>query len=401
MKSLFKVLFLSLFCHIVLTGQTEVVVEDIGDNGINFLTLRTENPAPSNIYLFSDGIAKKATVGTTLSGYPITFQTNDGEKLRITDSGRLGMGTTTPARDIEISNKGAGNTIIRLSHDDLNIPGAVREIGLELYSPETNASVSATDWRIMNRGRLTFDFGQDQVNFDRIFEMGRSGSNIFSLFSSNVGIGKFPGRVLDVQEDTDDLIARFAQTSQGSVGFELVRQSGAVNNTNRDWQILNDDTGIFTIGDATDGTNYKTQFRISPTVTAVDTDFSPLQDNVFDLGSATTRWENVFATNPIINTSDIREKKNITEINYGLETINKLNPVSYYWKQGDTDKKLGLIAQEVFEVIPDVVNVPETEEGLYGISYTELIPVLIQSVKELSETVKQQETRINELESKK
>jgi len=370
MNSFIHVIFFILFSHIMLIAQSEVVVEDIDDNGINFLTLKTDNPAQSNIYLFSDGIAKKATLGTTQSGHPITFQTNDGEKLRITDSGRLGMGTTTPARDIEIYNEGPGNTIIRLTHDDLNQGQGTRQIGFELFSPETNASV------------------------------GKSGSNIFSFFSSNVGIGKFPGRILDVQQDTDDLIARFAQRSTEAVGLELVRQNGNINDTNRDWQILNDDNGIFTIGDATDGTNYETQLRLSPTFFSADTHIVPLKDNVFDLGSSSARWDNVFATNPIINTSDFREKKEINSIEYGLETIQQLKPVSYYWKSGDADKKLGLIAQDVLELIPEIVNIPEDEKGLYGITYSELIPVLIKSIQELSESVEQQEIKIKELESR-
>lgn len=400
MNSFIHVLFFLLFFQIILVAQSEVIVEDIDDNGINFLTLKTENPAQSNIYLFSDGIDKKATIGTTQSGHPITFQTSDGEKLRITENGRLGMGTTTPARDIEIYNEGPGNTIIRMSHDDLNQGQGTRQIGFELFSPETNASVSASDWKILNQGRLTFDLGQDQVNFERVLEMGKSGSNIFSFFSSNVGIGKFPGRILDVQQDTDDLIARFAQRSTEAVGLELVRQNGNINDTNRDWQILNDDNGIFTIGDATDGTNYETQLRLSPTFFSADAHIVPLQDNVFDLGSSSARWDDVFATNPIINTSDFREKKEINSIEYGLETIQQLKPVSYYWKSGNADKKLGLIAQDVLEIIPEIVNVPEEENGLYGITYSELIPVLIKSVQELSEALQQQELKIKEMESR-
>jgi|GEM_PF-4004599 len=393
------VVFLSLN-HLLLIGQSEMVIEDIDNNGINFLRMNTQNPAPSNIYLYSDGISKKASIGTTADGHPITFQTKDGERMRITDTGRIGIGTATPRQNVHIAGRGESKTVLRLSHDDSNAnPLFRREIGIELFSDESTASISSQDWRIMNRiNGLDIERALDEVNFERIVRYGKSGSNIFSFFSSNIGIHRFPTRALDVLEKSDDLLARFTQASQGSVGIELIRQNGNNNTTNRDWQIVNDDTGIFRIGDSTNGTNFKTQFRISPTVAAVDTDFRPLQDNVFDLGSLDTRWDNIFATNPTIVTSDIREKKEITKISYGLETINKLNPVSYYWKSGDTSKKLGLIAQEVLDIVPEVVNVPESEDGLYGMSYSELVPVLIQSIQELSDKVDQQSKLILELQ---
>lgn len=216
----------------------------------------------------------------------------------------------------------------------------------------------------------------------------------------DLGVGRIPTRKLDIQSDAGDLIARFIQSTSDNVGLELVRQSGATNTSNRDWRILNDDSGIFLLQDATSGTGYTTQFRISPTIAGVDTDFIPLQDDVFDLGSSNARWDNVFASNAFIQTSDMREKKEVTEIDYGLETVNRLRPVSYFWKDGDKNKKIGLIAQEVLEIVPEVVDVPETENGLYGMSYSELVPVLIISIQELTTLIKNQERRITKLELK-
>lgn len=228
-------------------------------------------------------------------------------------------------------------------------------------------------------------------------------TNTNSIFSSNVGIGDGltqVNRLLELFDDTNDVIPRFIQASQGNVGLELIRQSGTSNTSNRDWRILNDNSGIFVLQNATNGTDYITQFRISPSVTGVDTDIRPLQDNTFSLGSSSARWDNIFATNPLINTSDFREKKEIKAIQYGLEALEQLMPVSYFWKSGDADKKLGLIAQDVLKIIPEVVNVPENKEDLLGIKYTELIPVLIQSIKELNEKVEKQQMTIDELVSK-
>ena len=84
--------------------------------------------------------------------------------------------------------------------------------------------------------------------------------------------------------------------------------------------------------------------------------FASADDNLNSLGNSTHRWKTLFATNGTINTSDRRDKENIIPIPYGLETIMKLNPVSFTWK-GDADRqrKLGLIAQEMQELLPEVV----------------------------------------------
>ena len=57
----------------------------------------------------------------------------------------------------------------------------------------------------------------------------------------------------------------------------------------------------------------------------------------------------------------------------------KLNPVSFEWKTDDS-KSFGLIAQEVEEIIPEIVHVKE--DGTKTVSYIQLIPMLISMVKD-------------------
>lgn len=381
------------------TAQNEVEIDDLNNDGNVRLKMTTSNPDFRELNLGLDPITKQAILGTK-TNHDMSFYTNDTERLRIRDNGRIGIGTTNPARALHIDGDGAGNTLIRLERDNGT---ATTEIGIELYATGNGPSITDTDWRIVNTGgglRFQHAFNQNGT-FSELLRMGFSGStNPYSFFNTSVGIGRFPTRTLDVQESDEDMIARFTQTTTDAVAIELVRQSGNVNNSNRDWRIMNDDTGVFTIGDATNGTNYVTQLRLSPTNFSIDAHCRPLQDNVFDLGAPTTRWDDIYATNSVINTSDRREKQDIKTLSYGLEAVQQLQPVSYYWRDGDPDKKLGLIAQDVYEVIPEVVTLPEGEEGLYGITYTELIPVLIQSIQELSAEVNRQKEKIENLENK-
>jgi hypothetical protein len=90
--------------------------------------------------------------------------------------------------------------------------------------------------------------------------------------------------------------------------------------------------------------------------------------------------------------SDSRDKKNIQPSTYGLDFINKLNPVTFDWNMRDGakvgDKDLGFIAQELQEVDDEnlqlvYANNPDRLEASYG----RLIPVLVQAIKELKAEV--------------
>jgi hypothetical protein len=108
----------------------------------------------------------------------------------------------------------------------------------------------------------------------------------------------------------------------------------------------------------------------------------PATDNTRSLGAAGARWTQVFAANGTINTSDRRLKKNIKDISYGLADVMKLRPVSYEWIKGSSGTKLGLIAQELQEVIGEVVHVGDDKEKSLGVYYADLVPVLIKAIQE-------------------
>jgi hypothetical protein len=60
-----------------------------------------------------------------------------------------------------------------------------------------------------------------------------------------------------------------------------------------------------------------------------------------------------------------------------------------------------LIAQEVFQVIPEAVNVPMDESvELWSMDYEKLIPVLIRAVQEQQEVIENLKQKVNELENR-
>jgi hypothetical protein len=92
--------------------------------------------------------------------------------------------------------------------------------------------------------------------------------------------------------------------------------------------------------------------------------------------------------------SSIRYKKDIRPLQDSLAKVNSLNGVSYVWKE--TKKAdLGLIAEEVNEVYPELVHKTETDE-VEGIDYGKLTAVLIEAVKELTGRVQTLEKQLEQ-----
>ncbi len=142
------------------------------------------------------------------------------------------------------------------------------------------------------------------------------------------------------------------------------------------------------------------------------TKLSPLNGNgSSSLGSLLStkydgyRWGTLYTTtNPNVS-SDITLKKDIKPLNYGLNEIRKINPISYIYKSeklpngqelsdDDKTKMLGFSAQELQQIIPEVVSSSgwnTKDEKTYtkvaaptlGVRYGDLIPVLFNATKQL------------------
>ena len=100
--------------------------------------------------------------------------------------------------------------------------------------------------------------------------------------------------------------------------------------------------------------------------------------------------------------SDLKFKENIAPIESPLSKILNLRGVSFNWRTEEfkdkgfpEDKHYGVIAEEIELVLPEVVK--EGLEKEKGVSYTEIIPVLIEAMKEQQKTIEEQKREIGEL----
>jgi len=153
-----------------------------------------------------------------------------------------------------------------------------------------------------------------------------------------------------------------------------------------------------------DGLNRRFKIRDKDT----DTEYLAVDATTGDVGIRTVNPTNILtiqqnsATDPIADAwttySSKRWKTNIKPIDGALDKVNRLRGVSYDWKS-DGKHDIGLIAEEVGEVIPEVVAYEENGLDAKSIDYSRLVAVLIEAMKEQQNQVKQQQAMIEDLKA--
>ena len=86
--------------------------------------------------------------------------------------------------------------------------------------------------------------------------------------------------------------------------------------------------------------------------------------------------------------SDKRLKDNIVRIENPLEKVGKIGGYTFDWNDKQetyTGKDVGVIAQEIQEVLPELVT--ERDNGYLAVKYEKIVPLLIESIKELKQEV--------------
>ena len=106
-------------------------------------------------------------------------------------------------------------------------------------------------------------------------------------------------------------------------------------------------------------------------------------------------------TGTLVDISDRRLKENISKIDNSLSKIMSLNGYSFSMK-ADGNKKLeyGVMAQEVQKVLPYAVSITDEDKGHLGVSYVQLLPVLIEAMKEQQAEIETQKAKIDDLETR-
>jgi hypothetical protein len=106
--------------------------------------------------------------------------------------------------------------------------------------------------------------------------------------------------------------------------------------------------------------------------------------------------------------SDERAKVNIIKLESSLDKILSLKGVSFDWNSevvptlaAEQHRQIGLIAQEVEEIVPEVVNVEKVEgQELKSVRYENLVALLIEGMKEQQDQINSLKETVQELSTK-
>jgi hypothetical protein len=125
-------------------------------------------------------------------------------------------------------------------------------------------------------------------------------------------------------------------------------------------------------------------------------------DNIGNVGIGTTTPTyklhvsgDIYASGNVTAGSDERMKTNINTIQNALSTVNNLRGVSYFLADKQI-KNIGVIAQEVEKVLPEVVLTDNSPQQLKSVAYGNIVGLLIEAIKELSRKIEFLENKSKE-----
>ena len=370
------------------------------------MSIEDENGALSHRFYAADASSEYQMCDTG-GTYKVILRSTGASYL---NGGNVGIGTIAPGAKLQVSASQSGRTTVGDSRvlilDD--IEGSVdtrQEIGFG-YGPAAGATYQPA---VM--GYLLTD-GAGRTKGDLYFAL-RNNTNpdlapverVTITSAGKVGIGttspvsqlhtKTEGDLVAIFEDGDNPFILLKDANAGvNLKYAGLRLNGnllSLGKTNdvisafTDYMSVNTSSGNVGIGTTSPGAKLDV---VSPGIKA-------FFDGGFT-GASLCRESDVASARIGICSSSKVYKEQIATHNYGLDIIERLNPVTFNWKKDGTDG-IGFIAEEVEEVLPLLVNY--TDGVINGVRYGEITSVLANAVKELKAENEAMKVRLIKLES--
>jgi len=306
------------------------------------------------------------------------------ERMRVKKDGNVGIGTTSPA-DILSVNSSSTDTILHLTNTST---GTAISDGLRM------GLVGASAYFLL-RENANMLFHTNNTERMRITNDGKVGIGTTSPAATlhvdgSVRFEDLTSGILQVDSNGDVSVntSLTSYTAGGDYGLTL---SGTEFRLEDDRRRNSTTTDIYT-GNTHDYTFYDASIGI----------------RWYTAGSEDMRLENdgdlhvdrdVIAYSTTI--SDERLKDDVQTIESACEKVSSLRGVEYTWNSGSRkgQREIGVIAQEVEKVIPEIVRekkLPLMDDEVYKtVDYEKLVAVLIEANKELQDRVSKLESKLD------
>jgi hypothetical protein len=354
------------------------IAKDANEEHLTLKTNYADTNTPRGAIKWRDGSNVTGAIHTEFDGTDVSMRFgslynsgyNTTTRMTLTGQGQLGIGTSTPSEKLDIRD---GELVF--THSSLNqaSSGTIR-------FNEYNGDNVAGSYMRYNGSSNSFHMYLNNESTDYEFLRATRNSHlVLQSGGNNVGIG--------VASPADKLHV------DGSIRINDSSSGGLKVGTSQDLQIYHNGTNSFGADNYTGILLYQQrtqdshiQFRLNEGGTIAekfrmeaDGDFHAHQDVI------------AYSTTP----SDKKLKTNIKDIEYGLDTIMKLNPKEYDWKK-DNRHDIGFIAQEVEEVIPEIVkDKKHFDKEIKTLDYEKLTAVLIKAVQEQQEQINELKEKLN------
>jgi hypothetical protein len=224
-------------------------------------------------------------------------------------------------------------------------------------------------------------------------------TRLFIGADGRIGIGtEIPAGILNIKGNTNALYPTLLLTEIVD-GYSRLTFKNTVNDT-KNWTIAGWSTGS--------DNNSRLNFYYDNGVTG--TNFMSIDGNGnVGIGTMTPGYKltvngTAWCSSGAWTGSDIRWKRNIKNLNNSLSDILELNAVSYDLKTDEfpemgfeTGKQIGLIAQDVEKIFPELVRTDNN--GYKSVSYEKLSVLLVEGIKEQQKQIQDQQKEIDELKT--
>lgn len=379
----------------------EFVIQGTSNGALN---IRSTSGNSNYLFFTENGVADRYLLGSPAGSGALVFRSNSydfsngSERMRLDASGNLGLGVTPSAW-------GSGTKALQVG----TYGGLAWSGGVDI-SMTNNAYYDGTNWVyiasqeasrfLTNRNTFAWFIAPagtagNAITFTQAMTLDADGDLGINTASPSYkldvnGTGRFTNRVT-ISNVSDS----YSEMTTSSLDADALLGFSNTADGDNGWAIGRRNTGQFWIANYTQ--NFLSGTRTTPLVIAST-------GNVTLSSLAGTESRTVQAdANGVLSApvSSINYKENVQTLDYGLNELLQINPISFDYINKDkwgNERNLGFIVEDMFSVIPEVTGT--MFNGDMYLDMTKLIPILTKAIQEQTIIIKQLEERIKKLEER-